>query len=82
MGLKIFVNGELLKVAEKAGFDVLLTTDKNMASQQNSSACQQNRGNKGVRHKSGIAGVRVGPGFQPAAGLLPGVSRQPKQRAG
>jgi hypothetical protein len=29
------VNGELLKAAEKAGFDVLLTTDKNMAAQQN-----------------------------------------------
>ena len=29
------VNGELLKVAEEAGFEVLLTTDKNMASQQN-----------------------------------------------
>ena len=29
------VNGELLKAAEGAGFDLLLTTDKNMASQQN-----------------------------------------------
>ena len=29
------VNGELLKVAEQAGFDVLLTTDNNMAYQQN-----------------------------------------------
>jgi len=29
------VNGELLKAAEQAGFDVLLTTAKNMASQQN-----------------------------------------------
>src|ERR1039458_8470325 len=29
------VNGELLKAAEKAGFEVVLTTDKNMASQQN-----------------------------------------------
>lgn len=29
------VNGELLKAAEQAGFEVLLTTDKNMASQQN-----------------------------------------------
>jgi predicted nuclease of predicted toxin-antitoxin system len=28
-------NGELLKAAEEAGFDVLLTTDKNMAQQQN-----------------------------------------------
>lgn len=28
-------NGELLTVAETAGFDVLLTTDKNMRSQQN-----------------------------------------------
>jgi hypothetical protein len=29
------VNGELLEAAEKAGFEVLLTTDKNMAAQQN-----------------------------------------------
>jgi hypothetical protein len=28
-------NGELLEVAEKAGFNVLLTTDKNLAYQQN-----------------------------------------------
>jgi hypothetical protein len=28
-------NGELLKAAEQAGFDLLLTTDKNMAAQQN-----------------------------------------------
>jgi predicted nuclease of predicted toxin-antitoxin system len=28
-------NGELLKAAENAGFDLLLTTDKNMAAQQN-----------------------------------------------
>src|SRR6266567_8525041 len=28
-------NGELLKAAEEAGFEVLLTTDKNMAAQQN-----------------------------------------------
>lgn len=28
-------NGELLKVAEEAGFDVLLTTDKNIRYQQN-----------------------------------------------
>ncbi len=29
------VNGELLKAAEEAGFEVLLTTDKNMVAQQN-----------------------------------------------
>ena len=29
------VNGELLKAAEDAGFDLLLTTDKNMKYQQN-----------------------------------------------
>ena len=29
------VNGELLEVAEAAGFEVLLTTDKNMRYQQN-----------------------------------------------
>ncbi|MFN0105527.1 MAG: hypothetical protein ACKV2U_26000 [Bryobacteraceae bacterium] len=29
------VNGELLKAAENAGFDLLLTTDKNMKYQQN-----------------------------------------------
>jgi hypothetical protein len=28
-------NGELLKVAQEAGFDVLLTTDKNLRYQQN-----------------------------------------------
>jgi hypothetical protein len=28
-------NGELLKVAQEAGFDLLLTTDKNIAYQQN-----------------------------------------------
>lgn len=28
-------NGELLRVAEEAGFDVLLTTDKNIVYQQN-----------------------------------------------
>jgi hypothetical protein len=28
-------NGDLLRAAEEAGFDVLLTTDKNMRSQQN-----------------------------------------------
>lgn len=28
-------NGELLRAAEEAGFDVLLTTDNNMAYQQN-----------------------------------------------
>lgn len=35
MGWERLVNGELLKAAEAAGFEVLLTTDKNMASQQN-----------------------------------------------
>jgi uncharacterized protein DUF5615 len=29
------VNGELLRAAEEAGFEVLLTTDKNMTAQQN-----------------------------------------------
>jgi hypothetical protein len=29
------LNGELLQVAEEAGFDVLLTTDKNLIYQQN-----------------------------------------------
>ena len=29
------VNGELLKAAESAGFELLLTTDKNIVSQQN-----------------------------------------------
>ena len=35
VGWERLVNGELLKAAEQAGFEVLLTTDKNMASQQN-----------------------------------------------
>ena len=34
-GWETLANGELLKAAEKAGFEVLLTTDKNMVSQQN-----------------------------------------------
>ena len=29
------VNGELLKAAEEAGFEVLITTDKNMVTHQN-----------------------------------------------
>ena len=35
LGWETLANGELLLVAEEAGFDVLLTTDKNLASQQN-----------------------------------------------
>jgi hypothetical protein len=35
MGWDEFVNGELLKAAEQAGFEVLVTTDKNMVAQQN-----------------------------------------------
>jgi hypothetical protein len=35
VGWERLVNGELLKAAETAGFEVLLTTDKNMVSQQN-----------------------------------------------
>jgi predicted nuclease of predicted toxin-antitoxin system len=35
LGWDKLVNGELLKAAEEAGFEVLLTTDKNMAAQQN-----------------------------------------------
>ena len=34
-GWERLVNSELLKAAEQAGFEVLLTTDKNMSSQQN-----------------------------------------------
>jgi len=34
-GWSTLLNGELLRVAEDAGFDVLLTTDKNLAYQQN-----------------------------------------------
>src|SRR5436309_14056300 len=34
-GWSTLANGELLRVAEEAGFDVLLTTDKNMRYQQN-----------------------------------------------
>jgi hypothetical protein len=30
----MLLNGELLRVAEEAGFDVLLTTDQNLAHQQ------------------------------------------------
>lgn len=34
-GWDTLTNGELLRVAEKAGFDLLLTTDKNLRFQQN-----------------------------------------------
>jgi hypothetical protein len=34
-GWSTLLNGELLRAAEEAGFDVLLTTDKNLAHQQN-----------------------------------------------
>jgi len=37
-GWSTLLNGELLRAAEEAGFDVLLTTDKNIAYQQNLSA--------------------------------------------
>jgi hypothetical protein len=35
MGWDQLVNGDLLKAAEQGGFEVLVTTDKNMAAQQN-----------------------------------------------
>jgi hypothetical protein len=35
LGWDTLANGELLRMAEEAGFDVLLTTDKNLACQQN-----------------------------------------------
>jgi hypothetical protein len=34
-GWSTFLNGDLLRVAEESGFDLLLTTDKNLAYQQN-----------------------------------------------
>ena len=34
-GWSTLLNGDLLRVAEEEGFDVLLTTDKNLAYQQN-----------------------------------------------
>ena len=34
-GWDTLANGELLRVAEQAGFDVLVTTDKNLTYQQN-----------------------------------------------
>jgi len=34
-GWSTLLNGELLRVAEQAGFDVFLTTDKNLVYQQN-----------------------------------------------
>jgi hypothetical protein len=37
-GWSTLLNGELLRQAEKAGFEVLLTTDKNLVYQQNLSA--------------------------------------------
>ena len=35
LGWDTLANGELLRRAEEAGFDVLLTTDKNLPYQQN-----------------------------------------------
>jgi predicted nuclease of predicted toxin-antitoxin system len=35
VGWDRLANGELLKAAEQAGFEVLITTDKNMVKQQN-----------------------------------------------
>lgn len=35
MGWSTLLNGELLQAAEQAGFDLLLTTDQNLAYQQN-----------------------------------------------
>jgi hypothetical protein len=35
LGWSTLLNGDLLRLAEEAGFDVLLTTDKNLAYQQN-----------------------------------------------
>jgi aminoglycoside phosphotransferase (APT) family kinase protein len=35
LGWSTLTNGELLRAAEEAGFDVLLTTDKNLIHQQN-----------------------------------------------
>ena len=37
-GWDTFTNGELLKAAENAGFDVLVTTDQNLPHQQNLAA--------------------------------------------
>jgi hypothetical protein len=34
-GWSTLLNGDLLRVAEEAGFDILLTADKNLAYQQN-----------------------------------------------
>ena len=38
LGWDRLVNGELLKAAEESGFEVLLTTDKNISAQQNLNA--------------------------------------------
>jgi len=35
LGWNTLLNGELLRVAEESGFEVLLTTDKNLVYQQN-----------------------------------------------
>jgi len=53
-------NGELLKAAEEAGFDVLLTTDKNIRYQQNL---------KGRRLAIVVLGIRNDP---PLSGTLTG----------
>jgi hypothetical protein len=56
-------NGELLNAAEEAGFDVLLTTDKNIRYQQNL---------KGRRLAIVVLGNRSGP---PWNGALIGLSQ-------
>lgn len=42
-GWSALANGELLRVAEEAGFDLFLTTDKNLRYQQNLSAKDRDR---------------------------------------
>ena len=55
-GWDMLTNGELPAAAERAGFDVLLTVDKNMCYQQNS--CRPQNSPCGVEH-SAMAGCSL-----------------------
>ena len=53
LGWDTLANGELLRAAEEAGFDVLLTTDKNLAEPEGPQARHSGAGQKQVEpHQS------------------------------
>ena len=60
-GWDALANGELLRKAEEAGFDVLLTTDKNLVSTKSDRPqdCRRGAGEKQVEYREAIRGLRV-----------------------